>query len=814
MLYTGKLFVLTVCFSLLPLPFFGNGLLARATVNHAGQSADSPVAQPTATDQTQPSIWTRWQPNQYALADDGQALWIGASGGVVRWDKSSKTHQRYTAVDGLPHQNVYAVAVDGAGNRWFGGDGGLSQLDGNNRWSHFMVANSGLHSNLVDGIAIGADHTLWVSHGLPAGGVSRRAADGNWRWYPNRAVAVVTDYAAIQQTQNVNPLWTVAGQEIWVGYAVYTGSGWLDRTPENVKVPPDVVAVDSKGVVWALGHGDMYAEKVYRWDGSRWSVIDKSFSIIVDLTTLVVSADDTVWVGCLCIIPGPSYITVAGVGRLLEPTSFQTLAKNAPTMALLSTGNGVWAVGPGWLLPPTGALYDFQDTPATADLTDILVETTGTVWLATQGRTLQNDRLQTLQDQGTAILGDDRWLLHDPANQPTKTMTERFLAFEQAPGGDLWTAWAGYVRVQVELYLWRRHQGQWRKYPLPRHDVVITDLFAQDDRQLWVAYADPATYPDAPRGVLALNDQGTPANLSDDTWTDYPIRSTGTGGVVAVDALGRLWYGNSSGLYRYASGQWQTHLENTICDLTPAGNGALFAQLAGPNADYTQYSCDHPDQWILPIGEEAGTSIRIDALVENYLDVVRSATHRNRLWTVAPDGAVWYVMSTEPPAGANRQVLHRRAATGLTTYTLPLLSNAVRRLAVDANQHIWLLADGALWRVSPPADFQLTAQPNFWLVGLGASRHGRIIVTGQEGFNAAVTLTLSGLPSGVTATLSPNPIHPGNEVTVTMTAAPETALGFYPVTLIGASTNLTHTTALTVAVVTAVFAEHLPIITK
>lgn len=814
MLRTCKLFVLTVCFSLLPLPFFGNGLLARATVNHAGQSADSPVAQPAATDQTQPSIWTRWQPNQYALADDGQALWIGASGGVVRWDKSSKTHQRYTAVDGLPHQNVYAVAVDTAGNRWFGGDGGLSQLDGNNRWSHFMVANSGLHSNLVDGIAIGADHTLWVSHGLPAGGVSRRAADGNWRWYPNRAVAVVTDYAAIQQTQNVNSLWTVAGQEIWVGYAVYTGSGWLDRTPENVKVPPDVVAVDSKGVVWALGHGDMYAEKVYRWDGSRWSVIDKSFSIIVDLTTLVVSADDTVWVGCLCIIPGPSYITVAGVGRLLEPTSFQTLAKNAPTMALLSAGNGVWAVGPGWLLPPTGALYDFQDTPATADLTDILVEATGTVWLATQGRTLQNDLLQTLQDQGTAVLSDDRWLVQDPANQPTKTMTERFLAFEQAPGGDLWTAWAGYVRVRVELYLLRRHQGQWLKYPLPRHDVVITDLFAQDAAQLWVAYADPATYLDAPRGVLALNDQGTPTNMSDDTWTDYPIRGAGTGGVVAVDALGRLWYGNSSALYRYTSGQWQIHTESAICDLIPAGNGALFAQLAGDNADYTEFSCDYPDQWIFPIWEETSVSIRIDTLVENYLDVVRSAWHRNRLWTVAPDGAVWYTLSQYQGDATYTHELHRRSAAGLTTYALPFSTSAVRRLAVDANNHIWLLANAALWRLTPPADFQLTVQPNVWLLAPGESRGGRIVVGSQEGFTNAVTLSLHGLPSGVTATLGLNPIHAGNNVTVTVTAAAGTTLGSYPATLRGVSNHITHTVPLTVAVVGEVFADHLPLVVR
>ena len=124
---------------------------------------------------------------QYALADDGPFLWIGATGGVVRWNKQQNTYERYTAVDGLPHSAILAIAVDGAGNRWFGGDGGLSRLDANGVWTHFTPANSGLQRTLVDGIAVGADGTLWVSHGLPDSRISRRDADGSWYWFPNRA---------------------------------------------------------------------------------------------------------------------------------------------------------------------------------------------------------------------------------------------------------------------------------------------------------------------------------------------------------------------------------------------------------------------------------------------------------------------------------------------------------------------------------------------------------------------------------------------------------------------------------------------------
>ncbi len=140
--------------------------------------------------------WTTWGAQQYAVADAGDDFWIGASGSIVRWHKPSQSYRRYSGVDGLPHRHVYAVAVDSAGNRWFGGDGGLSLLDTNEVWTHFTPANSGLQSTLIDGIAVGDDNTLWVSHGLPDGPVSRRNPDGSWTWFPSRAAAVTSDYSA------------------------------------------------------------------------------------------------------------------------------------------------------------------------------------------------------------------------------------------------------------------------------------------------------------------------------------------------------------------------------------------------------------------------------------------------------------------------------------------------------------------------------------------------------------------------------------------------------------------------------------------
>lgn len=57
------------------------------------------------------ALWTRWHPDQYALVKDGPALWIGAAGSLIRWDKSSQTYRRYGPLDGLPQGVIYATAV-------------------------------------------------------------------------------------------------------------------------------------------------------------------------------------------------------------------------------------------------------------------------------------------------------------------------------------------------------------------------------------------------------------------------------------------------------------------------------------------------------------------------------------------------------------------------------------------------------------------------------------------------------------------------------------------------------------------------------
>ena len=94
--------------------------------------------------------------------------------------------------------------------------------------------------------------------------------------------------------------------------------------------------------------------------------------------------------------------------------------------------------------------------------------------------------------------------------------------------------------------------------------------------------------------------------------------------------------------------------------------------------------------------------------------------------------------------------------------------------------------------------FNLSASPSILNVSQGGSVTSTITVTPVDGFSGSVTLSASGLPSGVTAAFSPNPTTSSS--TLTLTASASAALGTTNVTIQGASGSLTNTTTVRLTV--------------
>ena len=241
------------------------------------------------------------------------------------------------------------------------------------------------------------------------------------------------------------------------------------------------------------------------------------------------------------------------------------------------------------------------------------------------------------------------------------------------------------------------------------------------------------------------------------------FRRAGEHPVVAVDAGGRLWYGDSHGLYRYDGSSWLSiYTDRGICDLTPAADGTLYAQVPG----YGSSDCQPFRGEVLAMRSD-GTRDGprpIEWLVAEEPGSVRSAYRRNTLWAVAPDGAIW----TLDESGLE---LHRRDDEGLRKFALPVDLGAVQRLEVDVHNHVWLVANSQIWRMSGPLDFALQMEPSTWLLAPGRVRQGQVRILSSEGYSGTVSLSVIKAPADITVHLGADSIAAGQSVTLTLEAA-------------------------------------------
>jgi hypothetical protein len=112
-------------------------------------------------------------------------------------------------------------------------------------------------------------------------------------------------------------------------------------------------------------------------------------------------------------------------------------------------------------------------------------------------------------------------------------------------------------------------------------------------------------------------------------------------------------------------------------------------------------------------------------------------------------------------------------------------------------------ASGSGGGTTTTGSFALSLSPaSLNLVG-GMNANVAILVTGQDGFSGLVTLTASGLPSGVTASPTSVSVSPGNSGQVTLTAASSVATGNSQITINGTSGSLSAKATLALSLTTA-----------
>jgi len=156
--------------------------------------------------------------------------------------------------------------------------------------------------------------------------------------------------------------------------------------------------------------------------------------------------------------------------------------------------------------------------------------------------------------------------------------------------------------------------------------------------------------------------------------------------------------------------------------------------------------------------------------------------------TGLPTGATAsFAPTSVPGSGSSTLTLNTSSSTPTGTYTLTITATS-----------------GALTHTTQVnlavADFSIAATPSSQTVSGGNSTSYAVSVTPSNGFTGNVTFSVSGLPTGATASFAPTSVPGSGSSTLTLNTSSSTPTGTYTLTITATSGTLTHTTQVKLAV--------------
>jgi hypothetical protein len=204
-----------------------------------------------------------------------------------------------TANSSLSNNWVTFVAIDSAGNKWLGTNGGgVSKLSANGTFTTYTHANSGLPGDDICAIAIDAFDNKWISAQADLaqnqpGGISRLAADGvTWTTYApidgapnNLAFAIAIDGQGNKWfgTYGSGVAKLSANGTTWKTYST-SNSGLVNNTVVSV-------AVDAQGTKW-FGTSD----GVSTLKDTTWTTY-KGFDVLYWVNSFAFDKSGNTWLG-------------------------------------------------------------------------------------------------------------------------------------------------------------------------------------------------------------------------------------------------------------------------------------------------------------------------------------------------------------------------------------------------------------------------------------------------------------------------------------------------------------------------------------
>jgi len=176
---------------------------------------------------------------------------------------------------------------------------------------------------------------------------------------------------------------------------------------------------------------------------------------------------------------------------------------------------------------------------------------------------------------------------------------------------------------------------------------------------------------------------------------------------------------------------------------------------------------------------------------------------------ISSDGTVYFAANY--PYGVPYGIISAITSDGSTLWNVNLDDAGLFDVIIGDNRTIYVSGQKGIYaiglRPTPPApDFLITASPTSLTIQQGSSDTSVITITSISGFSQPVQLSVSGEPSGVTATLNPVEVTPPPDgtATSTLTVSVDTTAtpGSSTLTVTGTNGTITHSTDISLEVTT------------
>lgn len=310
-----------------------------------------------------------------ALAEEGDFMWVGTSGGLYKIEKNSGAVAAYydSTNSGLPSCTVLTIAIDKKGNKWIGntnirlgGDGcGLIKFNGSS-WTVYDHSNSGLPQNRIWELVIDTNDDVWIGMDYltifpqPQSRNTLARFDGtNWILYNENFGLPFKTVRSIAIDES-GTKWLAMGvfmkydDKNWTKYDMFSG------------LPSDHacdVAIDRNGNKWIGINAGVRQGGLVKYDGTTWTIYNPTNSGLPDtyVFTVAVDSSNAIWAGTskgLCKFDGTSWTTYNTSNSGLPSDMIHIILIDSVGNKWIGTGSGLAVFN------ETGIITAVESTPS------------------------------------------------------------------------------------------------------------------------------------------------------------------------------------------------------------------------------------------------------------------------------------------------------------------------------------------------------------------------------------------------------------------------------------------------------------------